>query len=257
MSSMPESMAADWDPILDELEKRFENTYKKPFVISESDDLFAMIQQLVPWDIARIQAAWTPGARRFPTDVPFTHRGCAYRTTSGEFGVEHEDLTSVSFPKQRFSQSMRLAIFFFGNAPDSHPDFPTAPMPDGEAAGTTSTTKVQNVTTDIHFEGGPPMSREMRTSIARLHCNLGHPPKAEIVRLLAAAGKLDNKILAALDALRCGTCKRLSKPVKPPTSATTTAMKYAGAFGEHLQADMHTRFWVYAACQPTTMQPKR
>ena len=82
------------------------------------------------------------------------------------------------------------------------------------------------------------MSRKMRTSIARLHSNMGHAPKAEIVRMLAAAGKLDSKILGALDAMRCGTCRKLSKPIKPPTSSTSTAIKYTGAFGEHLQADI-------------------
>lgn len=78
----------------------------------------------------------------------------------------------------------------------------------------------------------------MRHSIARLHCNLGHPPKAEIVRILAAAGKLDSKILAALDALQCGSCNRLAKATKAPTSSTSSAMKYSGSFGEHLQADI-------------------
>ena len=82
------------------------------------------------------------------------------------------------------------------------------------------------------------MSREMQASVARLHCNLGHPPKQEIVRILAAAGKLDSKILAALDALRCGSCIRMSKTVKPTTSSTSASVKYSGAFGDHLQSDI-------------------
>lgn len=96
--------------------------------------------------------------------------------------------------------------------------------------------KVTGVTTEIYFEGGPPMSREMRTSVARLHCSLGHPPKQEIIRILTAAGKLDSRIMGALDALRCGSCLRVSKSVKPTPSPTASTVKYLGAFGDHLQS---------------------
>jgi hypothetical protein len=230
----PSLMASEWEPILDEAERRFQNTYKKPFTLAEKDDMYKQIEQLVPWNLARIQVAWTPQARRWPDDIPFTHRGCAYRSNQGEFSIEHEDMTSVNFPKQRFAHPVRIAIFFYGNAPEDG-DHDMTDLRQGEEQ---STERVPGINTDIYFEGGPAMTREMRTSIARLHCNLGHAPKAEIVRILAAAGKLDNKILGALDALRCGTCKRLSKPIKPPTSSTAAATRYAGAFGEHLQADI-------------------
>lgn len=82
------------------------------------------------------------------------------------------------------------------------------------------------------------MSREMQSSVVRLHCNLGHPPKQESVRILAAAGKLDSKLLSALDALRCGSCIRMTKTVKPSTSSTSSAVRFSGAFGDHLQADI-------------------
>ena len=58
-----------------------------------------------------------------------------------------------------------------------------------------------------------------------------------MVRILAAAGKLDSKILGALDALRCGSCIRMTKTVKPPPSSTSST-KYSGAFGDHLQSDI-------------------
>ena len=230
----PANLEEDWNPVLDEVEQRFSNTYKKPYVLSEDDILYQQIQELVPWTMKRIQVLWTPSARRWPQDIPFTHRGCAYRDINGKFAIEHEDMVSVPYPKQRFSHPVCVAVFFFGNAPEDSPDQPQF-QDDREI---TATTRVAGLNTDIHFEGGPPMTREMRSSIARLHCNLGHPPKAEVVRILAAAGKLDSKILAGLDALRCGTCMRLSKPIKPPTSSTATATRYAGAFGEHLQSDI-------------------
>ena len=107
-------------------------------------------------------------------------------------------MVSVPHPKQRFSPPVRVAAFLFGNAAEGSPDQPQF-QGDHEI---TTTTKVAGLNTDIHFECGPPMTREMRSSLARFHCNLSHAPKA---------GKLDSKILAGLDGLRCGTCLRLSQ----------------------------------------------
>ena len=150
---------------------------------------------------------------------------------TGGFSLEHEDLGSVNYPKQRFADPVRVGIFFFGFPPEGEETFPATRAEEKEDRAT-------GVTTDIYFEGGPPMSREIKSAIARLHCNLGHAPKQEIIRILAAADKLDSKILSGLDALRCGSCIRLSKTVKPPTFSTSTTVKYSGAFGDHLQADI-------------------
>ena len=223
-----------WKDILDEAERRFTNTYKKPIILGESDELMPKIQQLVPWEISRVQLAWTPAARRWPIDVSFTHRGCALRTMPGAFRLEHEDENSVKYPQQRFTESIRVGIFFYGFAGEEEEEKKYDEA--AEAGGQSK--RVIGVSTDITFEGGPPMSPEMQASVARLHCNLGHPPKQEIVRILAAAGKLDSKILAALDALRCGSCIRMSKTVKPTTSSTSASVKYSGAFGDHLQSDI-------------------
>ena len=238
----PSHDTAAWAHVLDELETRFTNTYKRPFNIGESDELFTHIQQLVPWQLSRAQAVWTPAARRLPLDIPYTHRGCAYKNTQGQIALEHEDLSAVAYPKQRFAEAIRVALFFFGIPPEEEP--PPEEHPEAElhealphTPATTSTRRVQGLETDIYFDGGPPLTQQQRTSIARLHCNLGHPPKAEIVRILAAAGKLDSKILSALDALRCGSCTRMTKTVKPPPSSTSTA-KFSGAFGDHLQSDI-------------------
>ena len=205
-----------WKRILDDVEKKFQNTYKRPIVLSEQDPMHHAIQELVPWELTRIQLAWTPAARRWPLDVTFTHRGCAMRTADNQFRLEHDDESSAKYPNQRFSESIRVGVFFYGMAAEEDPN---------ETGGK----RVIGVSTDIWFEGGPPMSREMQSSVARLHCNLGHPPKQEIVRILAAAGKLDSKLLAALDALRCGSCIRMTKTTKPPTSSTSSAVRFSGA----------------------------
>ena len=65
---------------------------------------------------------------------------------------------------------------------------------------------------------------------------MGHAPKAELVRMLAAAGNLSKKVLTGLDCLRCGSCLRTRQPRPPPTSSTLS--NYSGYFGEVLQSDV-------------------
>ena len=241
----PSSDLQRWGELLDEIERRFMNTFKRPFYINEGDALMAEIQNLVPWEITQVQATWTPAARRLPLNFPYTHRGCVFRTTSGNVGIEHEDLGAIAYPKQRFLEPIRVALFIYGIAPDDAAE--EAPDEHTEADGLhdteppqapTVTRRVPGLSTDIRFEGGPPMTRQMQTSVARLHCNLGHASKTEIIRILAAAGKLDSKIVSALDALRCGSCERMSKAFKPPPSSTSTTSRYSGAFGDHIQCDI-------------------
>ena len=98
---VPDAQA--WKHIMDELEARFANTHKKPFVLSKEDPLHKAIEQLIPWKITRLQATWTPQARRFPSDIPFTHRGAVLRRADDEFVLEAEDLSSVQYPKQRYT----------------------------------------------------------------------------------------------------------------------------------------------------------
>ena len=64
--------------------------------------------------------------------------------------------------------------FFFGCTDDENMDPNKKVTHENEKASTAE--KVTGVTTEIYFEGGPPMSREMRTSVARLQ--LGPPAKA-------------------------------------------------------------------------------
>ena len=220
-----------WATILKDAEGRFENTHKRPFTLSETDPMMNDIKKLVPWEIARVQVTWLPQARRWPTDIPFTHRASILMTSTEQVLVEEEDLSSVSYPKQRFTHAVRVGIFVFGNAPDDENEIE---MRDGPPDVTKET--FQSLGTEIWFEGAK-IPRQLQHSIARLHCNLGHPPKAEIVRILAAAGTLNATVMTALDGLRCGSCQRLSKPTKPPTSSTSVVTNN-GFFGDHLQTDI-------------------
>ena len=154
--------------VLDNIE--VQATSKKPFDLAETDDLHE-ISRLVPWEFTKIQATWTPLTRRFPQELPFTHRGAALRCTDGEIQLEAEDLVAVPYPKQCFNKAIRCAVFFYGMAPDDKEEDQRVPAADQP---TVDSSRLPGFNTDIKFVGGPPMTREMRHSIARLHCNLGH-----------------------------------------------------------------------------------
>ena len=220
-----------WTTILKDAEGRFENTHKRPFTLSESDPMMNDIKKLVPWEIVRVQVTWLPQARRWPVDIPFTHRASILMNSQEQVLVEEEDLSSVNYPKQRFTHAVRVGIFVFGNAPDDEDEVELREGPPDVEKET-----FRSLGTEIWFEGVK-IPRQLQHSIARLHCNLGHPPKAEIVRILAAAGTLNATVMTALDGLRCGSCQRLSKPTKPPTSSTSVVTNN-GFFGDHLQTDI-------------------
>ena len=78
------------------------------------------------------------------------------RMITGGFSLEHEDLGSVNYPKQRFADPVRVGIFFFGFPPEGEETFPATRAEEKEDRAT-------GLTTDIYFEGGPPMSREIKS----------------------------------------------------------------------------------------------
>ena len=144
---------------------------------------------------------------------------------------------------KKLKKATDIETFFYHQPPAEEAEMAENPGaaedgPDAEeACGFPSSTLVPNMKTDIWFENPPPgLTSSMKASVARLHCNLGHAPKEEVARLLAASNSLSPKLLSALDALRCGSCIRTGRPKRPTTSSTSTV--YAGFFGEVLQADI-------------------
>ena len=65
---------------------------------------------------------------------------------------------------------------------------------------------------------------------------MGHPPKEELIRILAASNTLSSRVLTGIECLRCGSCLRLTVPKKPPVSSTTAIA--AGQFGDRIQSDI-------------------
>ena len=230
-----------WKTVLDDIEARFMNTHKKPFYLNGGDPIFQAVRELVPWEISRIQAAWTPQARRLPQEFPYTHRGAAMRLANGDFDLEAEDLASVSFPKRRFVKAVRVAVFFYGvPRKQEAPDADEEPGAEQEGAHVERPHRGQVPGRFSSRQPVPGMDTEIDTklqaSLARLHVNMGHAPRAELIRMLAAAGNLSGKVLSALDALRCGSCLRTRLPKQPPPSGLPS--DFNGFFGEVLQADL-------------------
>ena len=76
----------------------------------------------------------------------------------------------------------------------------------------------------------------VRQAIARLHVNLGHPTKADLVRTLCSHGSARPASLAAIHALRCGTCSR-TQPV-PRHRPSKMGEQFLGQFGERVLLDI-------------------
>eukprot|EP00971_Amphidinium_carterae_P229972 4564278-Amphidinium_carterae.1 len=74
------------------------------------------IRELVPWKLERLQVVKMPKQRRFPTDVPWLHRGCVLLHVDETITLETESVSDHMFPRQRFSKPVALGIFFFGSA---------------------------------------------------------------------------------------------------------------------------------------------
>ena len=225
-----------WKVILDEIEARFANTHKKPFSFTSADPLREQLEQLVPWRMERIQAAWTPQSRRFPQDIAFTHRGAALRLNSGELVLESEDMGQITYyPKQRYARPVQIGLFFFGFPKETKET--QAPNTEEQTTPTTSTRPLHGFDTELWFEDPPrEVDKKLQYSLARLHVNMGHAPRTELIRLLAASGNLSRKVLQGLDCPRCGSCLRMTKPRPPPVSSAAPA--FTDYFGEVLQADL-------------------
>ena len=158
--------------------------------------------------------------------------------------------------------AIRLGLFFYGfpepepgNAPEAceagGQPVRDAPGPSGEqeqlqevserdpAEGQVPPVRARlpGFNTEIWFEDCPrEVDSKLQNSLARLHVNMGHAPKAELVRMLAAAGNLSKRVLTGLDCLRCGSCIRTRIPRPPPTSSSASI--HTGFFGEVLQSDI-------------------
>ena len=77
----PVSEVERWAPILADVERVFEGNSYKTVDVTESDEIYQKVVELVPWKLTKIQVVKMPLVRRFPIHFPYTHRGCALETT--------------------------------------------------------------------------------------------------------------------------------------------------------------------------------
>ncbi|CAE7235262.1 GIP [Symbiodinium sp. CCMP2456] len=216
-----------WMSFIESLEKRLGRS--RYFYLSEGSKEMKQLKQLVPWEITRAQVCAQPMTRRLPSDIPFTHRGAALILNTGKLHVESEDMGEVRQPKLKFDTPVRIAVLFYGMAEDDKPTEKDGNIPDVHVPG---------LRTDISFPGIPEtITKEVKAAVARLHCNAGHPPKQELIRLLAAHGSINAAVLTALEHLKCGTCERARAPLKPRPAAVP---EFVGQFAEQLQEQLDT-----------------
>ena len=226
----PTSDLTQWDEVVNQVTTSFENTSRRPFYIVASSEIGKQIQDLFRLDATKIQAVMSPTTRRAPSNVEdYTTRAAFLLYNDETRVVEMEDITEVRFPKQRFNKPVRLAIFAYGFRRD-------LPQPAAADQGKVPT-MVPNLPTDIDFPGlSSQVPPEVRSSVARLHLNLGHPSRQELSRLLAYESNLPDVVYEAARKLRCATCERL-KPKQAPRPSGQPSM-VVGQFGDELQMDV-------------------
>jgi hypothetical protein len=188
----------------------------------------------VPWDLQRIQVVKTPKSRRIPVDIPVVHRGAALMYNDDSILVESEPMSGVAFPRVKFQKPVKVAIFFYGIAPDDNMAPPPPPAPPVEHPPPQGRLYGNG---EISFPGlsFSQLPDDIRRVVARMHQNFGHPPPKEFLRQAAAVGA-SHTTMTAISALRCETCIRESKPEGPrPTSMPKTI---CGQFGDKVLCDI-------------------
>ena len=98
---------------LKEVHNMFANSFIKTLVLQPGHETY---NHMVPWELTRVQLVMAPITRRMPRDVAFTDCGAALLHNDETVSLESEDLSNVTFTKQRFGKPVNAAIFFYGLA---------------------------------------------------------------------------------------------------------------------------------------------
>jgi hypothetical protein len=230
--AQPVDDAETWKKLLTEVQNVFAGSAVKALTLQPGQELYNKVEQMIPWQLTRVQIVMTPITRRLPKDVAFTHRGAALLHNDETITLEWEDLGNVTFPKQRFLKPVTTAIFFYGLADEDVPRRPAQPSEADEGIHL----PVPGLRTDITFPNAPKtLPKEVKASVARLHINTGHCNKKELIRLLAAHGSINGPTLTAIEHMVCGSCER-TKP--PPAPRPAAIPHFMGQFGERVQLDV-------------------
>eukprot|EP00971_Amphidinium_carterae_P278754 5533808-Amphidinium_carterae.1 len=105
-----------WKSVLKALEDLLRDRSQISWEPPSDHPLGQRLRELIPWQLERLQVVKLPKQRRFPTDVPWLHRGCALLHVDETITLEAEAVQDNVFPRQRFSKPVSLGVFFFGVA---------------------------------------------------------------------------------------------------------------------------------------------
>lgn len=236
--TMPSDDMPEWERVMSQATAimTMQNALKN-HVLVLGDPLFQDIQKLVPWQITRVQVAFQPLVFRHPTQTPYTHRGALIKYVGSDtLELVSEDLGELHFPRGRFRRAVEIAIFFFG--------FPN--MVDEEIGITgeeahmraeeehrpgDKTTEIFH--NEIKFPHTSGIDRAIKSSVARMHKNMGHLPGPELIKLLALNGITSDQIIKCIKAMECDACRRAAGP-RAPNPASSSGAQCIGQFaGRH------------------------
>ena len=218
-----------WKPLLEEAVSRLQNMTTSNL---KPSPFLERVKALVPWKLQRVQIFRAPKQRRLPIEVSqeaTQHRGAALLYNDGTIGFEAEKISKIiEAPASKYSKPVRVAIYFYGDAPatsmnDEENDKPEpAKVRHTPPEATTNDEMHPNQPgyRDITFPGVEP-PRFMQQVLRRLHCNLGHPPRETLVRQLATA-KASELALKGARHLRC----EVSPPHQPRVSKAFQARRF-------------------------------
>jgi hypothetical protein len=176
-----------WREVLDGVATAFEGKSQMSYTMAAGTDNYQRVSRLVPWSELTVQAYKNPQARRLPTAFPFLHRGCALMLNDGTITTETESIANISANlSTRFQRPVRNGVFFFGYAPDNPTNIPPPDRDDIDAPPIRPNGSLG--TDEIWFEGVTEHNcpKALRSAVARMHTNGGHPTRQEFLRGLVA-----------------------------------------------------------------------
>ena len=225
----------EWRTVMGQVEQVFRTSATLQITLIPDHDIRRRVEELFPWDVGRVQLAKSPKARRFPRDIPFTHRGTILLYNDDELVCESEDVANIAFPRQRFAKPVRYAICVYGNAPEDPSDVPAPPAATGPPVADPEVPPEEVHGADVTFPGCQ-APREIKRAVARLHVNLGHPSAADTVRMLAQSGSVTPEAISAAKALSCASCLRLKG--NTPARPSRLIDRFVGQLGDSMQMDI-------------------
>ena len=226
-----------WRQLLSAVEASTRPSPTASWEVAAQSAFFGRFQDLTPWTLQRIQATRMPKAHRAPYDLPWTRRGACLLYNDGTLHLETDDRRRLAYPRLRFPKPVVFALFWFGVAPSDEPQPEVRedlPDPQGEAVPLPEP-RVSSTHDEIAFEdlSQARCPLDIRRTVARVHINLGHPSREDLVRHLQAAGAPTTAVIGprVFDAQSA----RGTRPVKPRPSDIPLSPH---SFGEKLLCDV-------------------